>query len=318
MARITYVKHAQQRYATVPVIDPETGQQKRTPVMRNGRQKVTKRGMPVFMDVTVADKTRPLPNLTCGKCRKEILPGDPYKHISPRSGPYGGRKLIRCGACPNWHVWEYSSSLSARVAQIQHDAWDSFDGTTFESNDDVESWLQDVASQVRELAEEKEEGASNIEDGFGHETYQSAELREASENLNSWADEIEGVSLPDFPEAEEVDCDECSGGGQVENEEHTRLVDQLDMFTAQFRTLVKKWAEPGPTQWDPDLKAEIQTCKANIRETQADLDDQEEEIDCVTCDGSGQVEGDEPSEEQVSAWQDEVRDVISVIDESPV
>ena len=126
------------------------------------------------------------------------------------------------------------------------------------------------------------------------------------------------MSLPDFPEAEEVDCDECSGGGQVENEEHTRLVDQLDMFTAQFRTLVKKWAEPGPTQWDPDLKAEIQTCKANIRETQADLDDQEEEIDCVTCDGSGQVEGDEPSEEQVSAWQDEVRDVISVIDESPV
>ena len=57
---------------------------------------------------------------------------------------------------------------------------------------------------------------------------------------------------------------------------------------------------------------------ALFAETQADLDDQEEEIDCVTCDGSGQVEGDEPSEEQVSAWQDEVRDVISVIDESPV
>ena len=34
MARVTHVKKAQQRYATVPVIDPETGEPKRTPVMK--------------------------------------------------------------------------------------------------------------------------------------------------------------------------------------------------------------------------------------------------------------------------------------------
>lgn len=33
MARIAHVKAARQRYATVPVIDPETGEQKQTPVM---------------------------------------------------------------------------------------------------------------------------------------------------------------------------------------------------------------------------------------------------------------------------------------------
>lgn len=33
MARITHVKAAQQRYAMVPVIDPDTGEQKKTPVM---------------------------------------------------------------------------------------------------------------------------------------------------------------------------------------------------------------------------------------------------------------------------------------------
>lgn len=119
MARITYVKKAQQRFATVPVIDPKTGKQKQTPVMTTKEvrqedgtyakvqvQKTTKRGLPVFMKVTEADKSQPLPNRTCGKCGREIEVGQPCKHISPKSGPYGGRTLFRCDGCPNWHVWE--------------------------------------------------------------------------------------------------------------------------------------------------------------------------------------------------------------------
>ena len=122
MPTITHVKKAQQRYAMVPVCNPD-GTPKQTPVMRgDGTQKTTKRGALVFMTVTVADKTKPQPLDTCDFCHQPIEVGTPYKHITPKSGPYGGHKRTRHESCPTWQVWEYSSSLSARIAQIQHDA----------------------------------------------------------------------------------------------------------------------------------------------------------------------------------------------------
>jgi hypothetical protein len=219
MARITHVKAAQQRYEQVPVIDPETGQPKQTPVMgKNGQQKVTKRGKPVFLSVTMADKTKPLPNRNCGKCGVEIKVGDPYKHISPRSGPYGGRTLYRCASCPSWHVWEYSSSLSARLAEISYNFSEAIDSA--ESEDDVQTALNEAAEAVREIAQEKGESADNIEQGFQHETEQSQELRDISEQLESWADEIENATIPDFPDPEEAECEECGGTGVIENPDY--------------------------------------------------------------------------------------------------
>lgn len=224
MARTTFVKKAQQRYATVPVLN-EDGTPKRTPVMRkDGTQKTTKHGRPVFLTVTVADKTKPLPMPTCGKCSKTIEVGQPYKHISPKSGPYGGRTLYRCADCPTWQVWEYSSSMSARIAEMQHSFETEIDGA-----DDVEtitSALSSMADEVRSLAEEKREGASNIEEGFGHPTSASEELEQIADDLDSWADEIEEA---DVPETDEygctecdgecvMDCDACNGTGTIESE----------------------------------------------------------------------------------------------------
>jgi hypothetical protein len=215
MARITYVKAAQQRYETVPVIDPATGEQKQTPVMRNGKQRTTKAGRPIFLSVTASDKSKPLPNRNCDKCRNEIKVGDPYKHISPRSGPYGGRTLYRCDECPTWHIWEYSSSLSAQLAET---AW-NFNAAldSVESEDDVQTALNETADEIRLIAAVKEEGADNIESGFGHETQQSEELREIADQLNAWADEIENATIPEHPETEETECEECSGSGSIAN-----------------------------------------------------------------------------------------------------
>lgn len=224
MARVTYVKKAQQRYAMVPVLD-ENGQPKRTPVLRkDGSQKTTKHGRPVFMKVTVADKTKPLPNEKCGKCGVEIKPGMPYKHISPKSGPYGGRKLYRCAACPTWQVWEYSSSMAARLAQMEDTC--STEIANALSADDVQSALSAMAEEVRALSEEKREGASNIEEGFGHPTYASEELEQIADDLENWADEIESVSVPepsDYPcetctGEGEYDCETCQGAGALEVE----------------------------------------------------------------------------------------------------
>lgn len=222
MARVTHVKRAQQRYETVPVIDPETGEQKKTPVMvtRGGErvQKTTKRGRPVFLRVTKEDRSKPKPNYKCGKCGVEIKPGDPYKHISPKSGPYGGRKLIRCGTCPTWHRWEYSSSLDARLEQISYDFDQAVDAA--ESTDDIQSALDDAAASIEELAGEKREGADNIESGFGHPTSQSEELAEMADNLEQWSSDVSSADIPEMTQCEncddgQVDCDNCQGTGTI-------------------------------------------------------------------------------------------------------
>lgn len=210
MPRVTHVAKAQQRYKTVPVIDEGTGKPKQTPVMRNGEQRTTKHGRPVFRTVTVDDKSQPLPPYTCDSCHNPIEIGTPYKHITPKSGPYGGYKRTRHASCPTWQVWEYSDSLSARTARISHEFTEAL--STVEDASDVESALQDAAQEVRDLAEEKRESAQNIEDGFGHETSTSQELNDVADQLESWADEIEQADVPDFPEPEEQDCEDCEEG----------------------------------------------------------------------------------------------------------
>lgn len=201
MPRVNHVKRAQQRYATKPVIDPATGEQKRTPMMnsRTGEQKVTKSGRPVFLRITERDldSPKPMPRCDYPQCAhedREIAVGSPYKWIQPS----GGAMRSRHADCPSWNVWEYSSSLSARIAEIQHGTADSI-----ESVEDAEAWAADKAQEIRDLAEEKRESAQNMEEGFGHETSQSQELNETADQLEEWADEVENVDLPDEPEDED-------------------------------------------------------------------------------------------------------------------
>lgn len=227
MPRVTHVKRAQQRYHTKPVIDPETGAQKRTPMMRrDGTQKMSKRG-PVFLRLTERDLSRPKPLLTCDHCHKDIEIGTPYKWIAPKSGPYGGRKLNRHAGCPTWNPWEYSNSLDARISQIQSAFAEKF--AQVEDPEALNDALSNAAEMARELAEEKRESASNIEDGFGHATYQSDELNELADNLDSWADDIESVDVPDI---EDHQCEECDGTGEVECGECAGSGEHPDVATA--------------------------------------------------------------------------------------
>lgn len=282
MARITHVKSARQRYATVPVIDPATGEQKVTPVLvtrkvlqNNGEyaeekvQKTTKRGRPVFMKVTVSDKAQPLPNYLCEVCRDEIKVGDPYKHVTPKSGPYGGRTRRRCASCPTWESWDLSNALWARIEQVIRPAQDAVaEAVSGHDADGVRSALEEAAQGIRELAEEKTDGAQNMEDGFGHETEQSMELRDQGEQLEQWADEIESAEVPDFPDEPEgeEDCAECNGSGEKD---------------------------------DPE-------------------DEGGETVECSTCSGSGQVEATRITEDQISDWETEAEQGTDVLDSNPL
>lgn len=210
MPRVTRVKHARQRYEMIPIIDPATGQQREVPVMgRDGQQKTTKHGRPVVQRLTKPDLTRPLPPEVCDRDGTVILPGMPYKWIEPRSGPYGGRRMIRCASCPDWQPWEYSSSLNAQLALVSHNFQTAID--TAESAEDVEAALEEAAGEIEEIADAKDESADNIESGFQHETEQSQELRQTGEDLRSWADEIRNSQVPDFPDAEDAECEGCDG-----------------------------------------------------------------------------------------------------------
>lgn len=217
MPTITHVAKAQQRYETKPVLN-EDGEQIMTAVFdKNKIAKVTKSGRQVFMARTERDLTKPLPNHVCTACGKEILPGTPYKHMSPKSGPYGGRFLARHESCPDWQVWEYSNSLSARISQAIHD-WETAAENVSDVSD-AESARDDFAAAIRELAEEKEESAQNMEDGFQHETEKSMGLRDIAQSLEEWASEIESADIPELPEPEDQDCEDCGGEGQVDEKE---------------------------------------------------------------------------------------------------
>jgi hypothetical protein len=200
MARTHYVEHAKQRYEMVPVTDADGNQ------LVSQVNRTTKTGRAVEMKRTKADKTRPLPNLVCERDGTEIKPGDPYKWIQPKSGPYGGVKRIRCGTCPAWQVWEYSHSLSAQLAQVSFEFWNSV--RSAENADDVQTALDDAAQAVRDIADEKRDSASNIEAGFQHPTEQSEELEQIADDLDAWADEIETATIPDFPDEPEEDDEE--------------------------------------------------------------------------------------------------------------
>jgi hypothetical protein len=267
MARVTHVKSAQQRYETVPVIDPETGEQKKTPIMKNGEQKKTKTGRLVFMSVTVEDRNKPKPLETCDFCKKDIEVGTPYKHVTPKSGPYGGRKRSRHESCPTWQQWDLSNSMAAQLARIAHDFWNAVD--VAESADDVTSALDDAASSVDEIAEQKKEAAQNMEDGFGHPTEKSEELESIGDELESWAEEIRSADVPDMSECDscedgKADCSVCEGTGEVVDEVGDKPCDE---------------------------------CSG------------EGQIDCDECGGSG---------EDIDAWRDQLRDELTIVDESSV
>jgi hypothetical protein len=241
MARVTYVQSARIR------IDKETG--------------------------------APKPLHTCDKCETEIQIGAPYKHMSVKTGPYSSRKLIRCGACPDWYVWEYSSSLSARIAEIEHHAREAV--ATAEDKDAVESALTEAAEAIRELAEEKRDGAQNIEDGFGHPTTQSEELIQQADDLDAWADEIESADVPEDPDPEDAECEACEGYGQPEPGD--AQLEQLSLPANSVFTIetVLRYARP-----------------------------------CTECDGTGHPE--EATEDQWDDWRTEVDNALSVLDNCPV
>lgn len=225
MARVTHVKKAQQRFKMVPALDGQ-GNQKVIPVLRkDGTPKKTKAGKEITRRLTVEDRTQPLPNRKCDKCSTEIKVGDPYKWIKPKSGPYGGSMRVRCATCPTWRPSETTSSPALGTLYAAQEQFEE-DLAGAEEADAIREALTALAEGVREAGQVYTEGADNMEEGFGHETSMSSELREKGEALESAADEIEG-------KADEIeDWDEDAAIEEVEADILSEYLGTLGMDTA--------------------------------------------------------------------------------------
>lgn len=210
MPTVQHVKKARQRYAMIPVIDPETGKPK---VIETN--KTTRSGKVITRKVTERDLEHPLPPRKCDapNCPVEdriIAVGTPFKYIAIKM-QYGGRELYRHESCPTWQPHEYSSALWARVQQVQNDQ--AVDPSGWESQEDADSARDEAAAAAQELVDEKQESLDNMPDGLRD----ASELNDTVANLESWVSEIEGVSWPDFPEAK---CSNC-GDEPLTHDEHT-------------------------------------------------------------------------------------------------
>ena len=137
---------------------------------------------------------------TCDQCRLPIVAGQGYAEYAPRYDPTRRRHTD----CKNWNSWDLSNSPSAQFDRITSEVSLPDDFT----KDDAEAALNDAAEQIREVAEEQREKASNIEEGFGHETYQSEELNSQADEIENFADEVESTDIDDEPVQGEEDDDE--------------------------------------------------------------------------------------------------------------
>ena len=128
------------------------------------------------------------------------------KYISPRlPGSLGSITRYRCGGHPDWHVWEYSSSLSARIAEIQHDGANSI---LMMDEDTAEDLPNELADRIRDLASEKRDSAENVESSFGHPVQLSEDLNQQADDLDGWAAEFDSVDVYDGkPDDEDWDKD---------------------------------------------------------------------------------------------------------------
>ena len=195
MPRVTHVAKAQQRYEMIKTGETIT------------IDRTTKTGRAVTARKSTRNLDKPLPPRTCDHCGKPIKVGTSYKWIQPRSGPYGGSKRFRHESCRSWYVWEYSSSLSAMIMQAQHEAGLALGSAQDQS--DFEQVRDEFAAAIQDLADQKNDSADNIESGFGHETYQSEEIRDTASELEGWVSDIESWDVPDEPEPE-GDADEVT------------------------------------------------------------------------------------------------------------
>lgn len=139
--------------------------------------------------------------MSCRFCGKSIEYGQPYKWFASKIGRMSRRSNYHQGCkIPPSH------RTTSKMGTI-YDAQEEF--VAGDSPDEIRNNVSAFAEVVREVAEEYRESAQNMEEGFGHSTYQSDELTDRADQLESWADDLDSVDIEDDePTEDDLDEDE--------------------------------------------------------------------------------------------------------------
>lgn len=153
----------------------------------------------------------------CHKCGSAIEKGDSYRwwqHMHERET----RRCLKCGPPRPSDLATGDKMQRALAAQEQiEDAMaDVAAATTVDefntALEQLKSVCEEAATEIRQVGEEYEEAASNMETAFPNGSSVIDEIREKSETCNTWADALDSIDLDITAE----DCDTCSGSGMVE------------------------------------------------------------------------------------------------------
>lgn len=142
---------------------------------------------------------QPCMSPSCKHTSRAISAGMPYKHFSMKL-TYGGVRKVYHEDC---HIPQ-SHRTTSRMGEI-YDAQEEAENAMPQEPDEtgtLETIASDFAQTVREVGEGYTESADNMEEGFGHSTFMSDELREKGESLEEWANDLESLDFEEFDEVE--------------------------------------------------------------------------------------------------------------------
>ncbi len=129
----------------------------------------------------------------CSRCGVTIKKGEPYFYAEPR---YGGR-VIGC-ILHRPRPSQLTSSDKLATLYGTQEALEDIINPDHDDREQIETYLNDLDSQletsaeeVRDVGEQYEESASNMEEYFTSGSSQIDEIREKSEACESWADDLE-------------------------------------------------------------------------------------------------------------------------------
>lgn len=147
----------------------------------------------------------------CHGCGQPIEAGRPYKWFKIKQ-QYGGIRRDFHADCRIRSSMMTTSPTRQALAYAQEAVEDAMADTSKFALADYAQVVRDYAEAIRELGEMKRESAQNLEEGFGHPTYQSEELEQAADSCDSMADELDStadeIDGMDDPDEEGIDEEE--------------------------------------------------------------------------------------------------------------
>lgn len=152
---------------------------------------------------------------SCVMCGKPIEKGSTYQWIRP----FRGAKQVKHITCRHWKPSELTSNPNlSEVYRIQENLQDESEMADFAS---MAYLLESAAGEAEAAADMFRENASNIEEGFGHETQQSAEMNEQADLVEQWATELADA-------AEEIKDRAGEDPDALDEDEKSDLMQQFD------------------------------------------------------------------------------------------